>query len=157
MSIYGQRRTEQQLREEIIRVCRLIWERGWIAATAGNVSARLSKNRILTTPSGFGKGLLQPEQLIIVDMDGQKVPSYDAADGIAAEEAAPTNNIAIQYLIAHLVFHARSTGVSFSSIREQHPLRYTSLPRTRLEKSINSLSRRSGWSSCGPSHGNTRG
>jgi L-fuculose-phosphate aldolase len=79
MTTYSQRRTEQQLREEIIRVCHLIWERGWIAATAGNVSARLSENRVLTTPSGFSKGLLQPEQLIIVDMDGRKVPSYDAA------------------------------------------------------------------------------
>lgn len=79
MSTYKERRTEQQLREEIIRVCQLIWQRGWVAASAGNVSARLSENRVLTTPSGFSKGLLKPEQLIIVDMEGKKIPSYDAA------------------------------------------------------------------------------
>jgi L-fuculose-phosphate aldolase len=79
LSSYRDRRTEQEWREEIIRVCRLLHEKGYVAATDGNVSVRLSKNRILSTPSGFSKGFLAPEQLVVTDLEGKKIPSYEPA------------------------------------------------------------------------------
>jgi len=66
-------------REEIVRVCRLLHEKGYVTATDGNVSVRLSKNRILSTPSGFGKGFLTPEQLVVTNLEGRKVPSREPA------------------------------------------------------------------------------
>ncbi|HIC93570.1 MAG TPA: class II aldolase/adducin family protein, partial [Anaerolineae bacterium] len=65
--------TERELREEIVHVCRLMYERGYIVATEGNVSARLSEDRLLVTPSGLCKGLLSPDQLIVVDMGGRRI------------------------------------------------------------------------------------
>ena len=35
------RKTEQQLRQEIVQVCKMLWQKGFVAATDGNVSARL--------------------------------------------------------------------------------------------------------------------
>jgi L-fuculose-phosphate aldolase len=79
LSSYRDGRTEQEWREEIVCVCRLLYEKGYVAATDGNVSVRLSKNRILSTPSGFSKGFLAPEQLVVTDLEGKKIPSYGPA------------------------------------------------------------------------------
>lgn len=64
---------EQQLREEIVQVGRLMYEKGLIVASDGNVSARIGRDRLLITPSGLSKGMLQPGHLLIVNMDGQVV------------------------------------------------------------------------------------
>jgi L-fuculose-phosphate aldolase len=89
LSSYRDRRTEQEWREEIIRVCRLLHEKGYVAATDGNVSVRLSKNRILSTPSGFSKGFLAPEQLVVTDLEGKKIPAHEPA----SRELEPTSEL----------------------------------------------------------------
>jgi len=79
LSSYVDSRTEQTWRKEIVRVGCLLHEKGYVAATDGNVSVRLSKNRILSTPSGFSKGFLVPEQLVITDLAGKQIPSREPA------------------------------------------------------------------------------
>jgi len=64
---------EASLREEIVLVGKLLYERGLIVATDGNISARLDDEHILITPSGLCKGLMTPDQLIVIDLAGQKV------------------------------------------------------------------------------------
>ncbi len=54
----GMRVTEHELRQEMVRVGRLMWERGFVAATDGNLSARLGSDRLLVTASGVSKGFL---------------------------------------------------------------------------------------------------
>jgi L-fuculose-phosphate aldolase len=76
MTTYNVQRTEERLREEIIRVCRLVYQKGYVAATDGNVSARLNDQYILATPSGFSKGFIEAGELIVVDMDGRQVDDY---------------------------------------------------------------------------------
>lgn len=58
---------ENRLRQEITQVCHLMYQKGFIAASDGNVSARLSPGKLLITPSGLHKGLLEPEQILVVD------------------------------------------------------------------------------------------
>lgn len=71
--------TEHHLRREIVRVGKLLYDKGLIVATDGNVSARLDANRVLATPSGLCKGFMEPEQLIVVDLDGHRAgPSNPA-------------------------------------------------------------------------------
>jgi L-fuculose-phosphate aldolase len=64
---------ERQLREEIVRVGKLLYDRGLIVATDGNISARLDDRRVLATPSGLCKGLMTVDQLIVVDMEGKRI------------------------------------------------------------------------------------
>jgi L-fuculose-phosphate aldolase len=66
-------RQESQLRHEIVRVGRLMYEKGLISSSEGNISALLGSERILITPSGVHKGFLEPAQLLIVDHDGQQI------------------------------------------------------------------------------------
>lgn len=71
---------EQALREEIVLVGKLMYERSLIVAADGNISARLDEQTILLTPSGLCKGMMTPDQLITVDMSGRKVGPETAAN-----------------------------------------------------------------------------
>ncbi len=64
---------EQALREQIVLHCRLLHQRGYLAANDGNVSARLDAKRLLVTPSGVHKGFLEPGDLVVVDLQGRKL------------------------------------------------------------------------------------
>lgn len=66
-------RIEEQLRQDIVEVGRCMWLKGWVAANDGNISVRLDENRVLCTPTGMSKGRLQPDDLIICDMEGNKI------------------------------------------------------------------------------------
>ena len=67
----GRRVTEHELRQEMVRVGRLMWERGYVAATDGNLSARLSSDRLLVTPTGLSKGFLSTDDPVVIRLDGE--------------------------------------------------------------------------------------
>jgi L-fuculose-phosphate aldolase len=77
---------EHELRQEMVRVGRLMWERGYVAATDGNLSARLGTSRLLVTASGLSKGFLSVDDLVITDLDGEPVSSYRGRDQRASSE-----------------------------------------------------------------------
>ncbi len=66
-------KTEEQLREDIVRVGRLIFDKGWVAANDGNITIRLDDRRVLATPTGICKGMMQPDDLIVCDLQGEKL------------------------------------------------------------------------------------
>jgi L-fuculose-phosphate aldolase len=66
-------KTEQEQRDDLVRVCRLIYEKGWVAANDGNVSIRLTDDTILCTPTAVSKGMVKDEELIVCDMRGFKL------------------------------------------------------------------------------------
>jgi len=66
-------KTERELRQDIVDVGRLVHQKGWVAANDGNISVRLDRERVLCTPTGVSKGMMHPDDLIIVDMQGNKI------------------------------------------------------------------------------------
>ena len=72
--------SEGALRELICRVGRLMYDKGTVDAAGGNISARMSAERVLVTPSGLATGFLEPEQLIIVNLQGERVDQPTAAN-----------------------------------------------------------------------------
>ncbi len=70
---------ESDLRELICRVGRLMYQKGYVDGTGGNISARLAEDRILVSPSGLATGFLAPEQLLIVNLAGERVDEPTAA------------------------------------------------------------------------------
>ena len=66
-------RSEQEHREEIVHVGRLMFDKGWIAANDGNITVLLDEGRILATPRGVSKGMLKSDDLVVVDLEGQKL------------------------------------------------------------------------------------
>lgn len=65
--------TELELREQICRVGRLMYQQGYVDGAGGNISARLDDDRILVSPSGLAIGFLEAEQLIVVNLAGERV------------------------------------------------------------------------------------
>lgn len=59
------------LKESLLKTCRRLAERGFVAATDGNISVRLADGRILVTPSARNKADVELEELIVVGMDGK--------------------------------------------------------------------------------------
>ena len=100
------RMTEHELRREMIRVGRLIWERGFVAATDGNLSARIGANRLLVTASGMSKGFLSDEDLVIISLDGKPVSSYRGRDARPSTEIAMHLEVYRQRPDVNAVIHA---------------------------------------------------
>lgn len=72
--------TESDLREQICLIGQLMHRNQYIDGASGNISARLGADRILTTPSGLAKGFMSPEELIIVNMQGERVDAVTSAN-----------------------------------------------------------------------------
>lgn len=63
--------TPQSAIAELISAGELFHRRGWVPATGGNFSARLSSDRMLITASGWHKGELQEDAFLVAGMDGR--------------------------------------------------------------------------------------
>jgi len=61
------------LRRAIVTTSKQLHERGWVANHDGNVTARLTRDRFLATPTSESKGAITEEMLITVDSAGVKV------------------------------------------------------------------------------------
>lgn len=57
-------------KDQMIFICRKIWEKGWVAANDGNLSIREEDGTFWTTPTGISKGLLETEDLVHLDGEG---------------------------------------------------------------------------------------
>ena len=65
--------SEVELRQQIADFSRLTYQRGYLASTDGNLSARLADGNVLCTPTIINKGFVRPEDSVVVDMEGQLV------------------------------------------------------------------------------------
>ena len=74
--------SEAQAREEICRVGRSLFERGYVHATAGNISVRLDDG-FLITPTDACLGFLEPGQLAKVDANGEQLSGQRASKTLA--------------------------------------------------------------------------
>ena len=66
-------RQEEQLRADIVEVGRRLHSRAYVASNDGNISVRLSDDRLLTTPKGVSKGFMTPDMIVTTDLQGRKV------------------------------------------------------------------------------------
>lgn len=74
---------EQTARREIIRVGQLMYERGYVVSSDGNVSVRLDDGRILATPTMTSKGRMTEEMLALTDIEGKALNDRRASSELA--------------------------------------------------------------------------
>ena len=60
------------IKKDIVEICRRVYERGYVAANDGNVSAKLDDDNYVMTPTGMSKGFLQTSDLVVVDAEGNQ-------------------------------------------------------------------------------------
>ena len=95
----------ESLRSEMCRVGRSLFERGYVHATAGNISARLPQDGgFLITPTDACLGFLEPDQLAHVGADGVQLSGARASKTLALHRRIYASD-----LQAHSVIHTHST------------------------------------------------
>ncbi|OKP90375.1 class II aldolase/adducin family protein [Paenibacillus sp. P32E] len=68
---------EKKLRLQICDIGRNLFNKDFIAANDGNISARLSGNEVLATPTGVSKGYLEPHMLVKVNLEGEILEAHE--------------------------------------------------------------------------------
>ena len=69
----GALKSEDEHRRDICAVGHWLHQRGFVAATDGNISLRLDPRRVLTSPTNICKGMMTSDDLVITDLEGQKL------------------------------------------------------------------------------------
>lgn len=92
-------RREEDVRPLLVDASARFYQRGWMAGTAGNLSARAGEESLWITPSGRPKGALAAEDLIRVGRSGQ------LAEGETRRPSAETIlHTSVYYLFPHARF-----------------------------------------------------
>jgi L-fuculose-phosphate aldolase len=63
----------QAIKQEIVRNGRKLWQRQYVDGNGGNISARISEEYVICTPTLLSKGDLQVEDLSMVDLDNRRI------------------------------------------------------------------------------------
>ncbi len=112
--------TESQLRDEICRVGQSLFARGYVHASAGNISVRLPDGYLIT-PTDACLGFLDPASLAKVDMQLQQVSGERASKTIALH-ASIYKATAARTAPAACVVHTHSTHCVALSLQEDTSL-----------------------------------
>jgi L-fuculose-phosphate aldolase len=112
--------TLQKLKQDIVCICRMLHRKNYLAATDGNVSVR-HKDRLLITPSGVNKGIMEAEQILTVDLSGRVLegegkPSSEIRMHLLAYELRPDVSAVVH---AHLPY---ATGCTLAGIDLLEPI-----------------------------------
>lgn len=106
--------TEAQARAEICRVGRSLFERGYVHATAGNISVRLADGYLIT-PTDACLGTLEPERLSRLDLQGQQIDGDRASKTIVLHRRIYEASAATT-APARCVIHTHSTHLVACSL-----------------------------------------
>jgi ribulose-5-phosphate 4-epimerase/fuculose-1-phosphate aldolase len=67
-------KTVRDISEKIVKASKELYEHGLVRGTSGNISARIpGTDTFLIKPSGGYMKLLKPEELVLVDLEGNKI------------------------------------------------------------------------------------
>lgn len=86
---------ESEVRNQLIEVARLCYQRGYICSTEGNFSVRLADDTLLSTPRGTCKARIEAADLVLTDLDGVALagqtgkPSTELAMHVTAYRMRP--------------------------------------------------------------------
>lgn len=109
--------SELRLRAEMCDLGRRLWQRDLIGGVEGNLSVRLSPQRILCTPTGLSKGHMRPSDLVIIDNHGNPI-----GEGIASSEIKLHLRIYAKRPDCQAVIHAHPpTATGFALAGETIP------------------------------------
>ena len=63
----------QALKERICHIGKRIWNKGYVDGNGGNITVRVGDNLVLCTPTLISKGFMTPDDICMVDLDGNQV------------------------------------------------------------------------------------
>jgi ribulose-5-phosphate 4-epimerase/fuculose-1-phosphate aldolase len=113
--------SEAQAREEICRVGQSLFDRGYVHATAGNISVRLEEG-FLITPTDACLGFLNPTDLALLDPEGTQLSGKRASKTMALHRKIyEATDHALGSWPAQCVIHTHSTHCVSLSLTAKGP------------------------------------
>lgn len=96
---------------EIERFCHLIYQKQFVAAQDGNISARLPDGTIMCTPTRCNKGFAHADDMIVIDAKGNKLrgarkPSSEMAMHLLIYDMRPDIQAVVHAHPAHATAYA---------------------------------------------------
>jgi len=88
-------------REQLADICKLLYDRNLVTASDGNISIRVTQEHIIITPSRKNKGMLRPEDMIVVDLTGAVIEGTSKASSEFPMHQAVYNNRPDVHSIVH--------------------------------------------------------
>lgn len=61
---------EQFARQSLTDICKLLYNRNLTVSAGGNMSLRLNEREFIITPTGRNKGMLTPDDMVKIDIEG---------------------------------------------------------------------------------------
>jgi len=62
-----------ELKERMCGIGRRIWEKDYVDGNGGNITVRVGDNLVLCTPTLISKGFMVPEEMCLIDLDGNQL------------------------------------------------------------------------------------
>lgn len=98
---------ERYARELLADCCRRLYDRQLTVSAGGNMSIRISPDEILITPSGRNKGMLAPDDMVRMSLDGRVLsdgrPSIEHRFHLALYRMNPDTNAVVHCHPLHCV------------------------------------------------------
>lgn len=91
--------TEQQLREEMLRIASSLFARGYATGSAGNLSLQLADGNLLVTPTGSNFASLNADRLAKVNPQGEWIGGDKPSKEIPFHLALYRNNPACKAVV----------------------------------------------------------
>jgi ribulose-5-phosphate 4-epimerase/fuculose-1-phosphate aldolase len=111
--------TEIEAREAICRVGASLFARGYVHATAGNISVRLDDGGFLITPTDACLGTLVPARLARLDAQGRQLDGERASKTIALHRRIYAAAMAHGDAETRCIIHTHSTHCVALSLRRE--------------------------------------
>jgi len=67
------RKIKDKIIQEIVEIAHIIYQKGFVSATDGNISARLPNGNILCTPTSVNKGEIKKSHIVEIDENGNLI------------------------------------------------------------------------------------
>lgn len=64
---------EVQARQAIVDAGTVLYKQGYVVSNDGNISVRISPDTIVVTPTGVSKGDMNPDMMVVMDLDGNVI------------------------------------------------------------------------------------
>ena len=116
--------SESDLRQALVECGRICYDRKLLTSNDGNLSVRLSRDRVLITPAGVSKGRMSASDILCIDSDGRL--TLDSPGHAPSSETPMHLEVYRQRPDVRAVIHA-------------HPVYSTTLTVARLEFPVDLL------------------
>lgn len=104
--------TERDLRLAILEAGRICYANGLMRSNNGNISVRLGADRVVITPSGLCKGRMEPEDLLIIDLEGKIIKTDSRRNRKVSSETPLHLEVYRQRVDLRAVIHAHPSNAT---------------------------------------------